>query len=52
MDLATFQSLPTEKIAQLVRANGQKVCVFPINGTRRWFMLEHGNQATGDFMAI
>jgi tuberculosinol/isotuberculosinol synthase len=28
-------------LARLVRAEGPKVCVFPINGTRRWFMLEH-----------
>jgi tuberculosinol/isotuberculosinol synthase len=25
----------------LVRAAGPLVCVFPINGTRRWFILEH-----------
>jgi len=41
MDKATFLSLPTEEIARLVRQAGPKVCVFPINGTRRWFMLEH-----------
>lgn len=41
MDLKTFQALPTEQIAQLVRAKGPPVCVFPINGTRRWFILEH-----------
>lgn len=37
----TFQTMPTEKIAALVRESGPRVCVFPINGTRRWFMLEH-----------
>jgi len=36
-----FQRLPTDEVARLVRASGSKVCVFPINGTRRWFMLEH-----------
>ena len=41
MDVETFQNLPTTKVARLVRAAGPKVCVFPINGTRRWFMLEH-----------
>lgn len=41
MDLQTFQNLPTEEIAKLVRETGPKVCVFPINGTRRWFMLEY-----------
>ncbi|MBI5959406.1 MAG: diterpene synthase [Chloroflexi bacterium] len=38
-------SQPTPQIAQIVRANGPKVCVFPINGTRRWFILEHGQQS-------
>lgn len=41
MDSKTFQNLPTAEIAKLVRAAGPKVAVFPINGTRRWFMLEH-----------
>lgn len=50
MDIEAFQQLPTSEIARLVRAAGPKVCVFPINGTRRWFMLEHANQVNGDFM--
>ncbi len=41
MDLETFLSLPTEEVARIVREAGPKVCVFPINGTRRWFMLEY-----------
>ena len=41
MELEEFQRLPTEDVARLVREAGPKVCVFPINGTRRWFMLEH-----------
>ena len=45
MDLQTFQNLPTKEIAKLVRAAGPKVCVFPINGTRRWYMLEHAELA-------
>ena len=43
--LETFLNWPTEKVAEVVRADGPKVCVFPINGTRRWFMLEHANAA-------
>jgi tuberculosinol/isotuberculosinol synthase len=39
-----FLRLPTEEVAALVRASGQKVCVFPVNGTRRWFLLEHAGQ--------
>ncbi len=41
MDFDTFQQLPTSEVAQLVRAAGPQVCGFPINGTRRWFFLEH-----------
>jgi tuberculosinol/isotuberculosinol synthase len=49
MDFETFQDLPTPEVARLVREAGPRVCVFPINGTRRWFMLEHPAQAnTGD----
>ncbi|NIV36380.1 MAG: diterpene synthase [Anaerolineae bacterium] len=44
MDRAEFQDLPTEQVGQLVRAAGPKVCVFPINGTRRWFLLTHPSQ--------
>lgn len=44
-----FLQLPTPEVAALVRATGQKVCVFPVNGTRRWFMLEHADQIKNDF---
>ena len=40
MELESFLQLPLEEAARLVRADGPKVAVFPINGTRRWFMLE------------
>ncbi|MDY7075333.1 MAG: diterpene synthase [Chloroflexota bacterium] len=50
IDIETFLKLPTEEVAQLVREAGPKVCVFPINGTRRWFMLEYPEQAATDFM--
>src|SRR6266496_2916145 len=45
----TFLQLPTKEVAALVRATGQKVCVFPVNGTRRWFMLERAEKVKGDF---
>ncbi|MBN1284446.1 MAG: diterpene synthase [Anaerolineae bacterium] len=48
MKLETFLNLPTAGIAGLVRAAGPKVCAFPINGTRRWFMLEHPPQPGDD----
>jgi halimadienyl-diphosphate synthase len=41
MDEKTFRILETERVAELTRQKGPKVCVFPINGTRRWFLLEH-----------
>ena len=44
-----FLRLPTEEVATLVQASGQKVCVFPVNGTRRWFLLEHADQIKDDF---
>ena len=43
-DRKEFINLPIEGIAQIVRTSGLKVCVFPFNGTRRWFLLEHGRQ--------
>jgi len=49
MELEEFQRLPTEDAARLVREAGPKVCVFPINGTRRWFMLEHPTARMEDF---
>jgi len=44
-----FLQLPTTEVSTLVKATGQKVCVFPVNGTRRWFMLEHGDEIRDDF---
>ena len=40
-----FLSISTPDVAKLVRESGSKVCVFPINGTRRWFALEHASKA-------
>ncbi len=40
-DLEKFQNLPVAKVARIVREAGPKVCGFPINGTRRWFVLEY-----------
>lgn len=46
--LDEFLALPTEEVARLVHATGPRVCVFPINGTRRWFMLEYGDREWDD----
>ena len=45
-----FQNLSTAEVAELVRRGGPKVCVFPINGTRRWFMLEYPELARENFV--
>lgn len=50
MDLDQFLSLSNEEIADIVSASGMKVCVFPFNGTRRWFLLEHA-QSSGAYSA-
>jgi len=44
-----FLELPTEQIAALVKASGPKLCVFPVNGTRRWFLLEQVEKVRNDF---
>jgi hypothetical protein len=44
-----FLQLSTDEVSKLVQATGHKVCVFPVNGTRRWFMLEHGDEIGNDF---
>ena len=48
MDRDKFLNLPAEEVAKIVRAGGSKVCVFPFNGTRRWFLLEYGRDFDGD----
>jgi len=52
VDIKTFQSLPTAEVDRLVRSDGPKVCVFPINGTRRWFLLEHPPQRAEDLVPM
>jgi tuberculosinol/isotuberculosinol synthase len=49
VDLNEFRSLPLTEVSRLVRQAGPKVCVFPINGTRRWFVLEYPSVPAGDF---
>lgn len=50
MDIETFQKLSVEQAAAVIRDSGPKVCVFPINGTRRWFVLEHAGNIQGSLM--
>jgi tuberculosinol/isotuberculosinol synthase len=46
--LEKFLQLSAEEVAKIVRSTGQRVCVFPFNGTRRWFLLEYGRVFNGD----
>lgn len=43
-----FVLLPTDEISKIVNAGGPQVCVFPFNGTRRWFLLEQGRENHAD----
>jgi adenosine tuberculosinyltransferase len=49
MEKERFLSLSTPEIARYLRRLPPKVCAFPINGTRRWFMLE---QPEGDYLDV
>ncbi len=48
MELEKFLKLPADELANLVRGDRTKTCVFPFNGTRRWFLLEYGREFNGD----
>ena len=50
IDRETYLKLSTAEVAALVRSNGSQVCIFPINGTRRWFLLEHGHSDFADWV--
>lgn len=51
MILNDFIHLSTAKIQELISDKGPKVCVCPVNGTRRWFTLEHANTDYEDIEA-
>src|SRR5512133_3317692 len=48
IDREKFISLPTEEVAKIVRSGGSRACILPFNGTRRWFLLEHGRDFKND----
>jgi tuberculosinol/isotuberculosinol synthase len=48
MNRDEFLNRPPEEVANIVRAGGSRVCVFPFNGTRRWFLLEYGRDFDRD----
>jgi tuberculosinol/isotuberculosinol synthase len=43
MNTEEFISLSNDAIEEIVKRVGPTVCTCPINGTRRWFTLEHAN---------
>jgi adenosine tuberculosinyltransferase len=43
-----FLDLTAAEVVERVHESGQKVCVFPFNGTRRWFALEYGREFGGE----
>lgn len=51
MDLQTFHSLPVHEVSRRVQAAGKSVCVFPIEGTRRWFLLEKAQSSFENYLS-
>jgi adenosine tuberculosinyltransferase len=49
MDLQAFRALPAHEVNRLVQAANTDVCVFPVEGTRRWYLLEHQRGAADYF---
>ncbi len=52
MDFDTFQSLTRSEVADVVRRAQASVCAFPINGTRRWLLLEHPDALVIDYIDL
>jgi adenosine tuberculosinyltransferase len=50
MDLQEFRALPTQEICKLVQAASTDVCVFTIEGTRRWYLLEHMQDSPENYL--
>jgi hypothetical protein len=48
-DLDTFINLSDHEIARLLNQHTQRVCVFPVNGVKRWYTMEHGKPMDGDW---
>ena len=44
ISLDEFLSLSAQEVTKLVHDAGPQVCVFPINGTRRWYVIEDANE--------
>ncbi len=51
MNTEEFISLSNDAVKKIVKREGPTVCTCPINGTRRWFTLEHANTDYEDIEA-
>src|SRR5215510_5311397 len=45
-----FLELSNLEVAKIVQDKRQTTCVFPFNGTRRWFALEHKDKIQKNFI--
>lgn len=52
VDFETFQNLTRSDVAEEVRRAKATVCAFPINGTRRWFLLEYPDASESDYIEL
>jgi adenosine tuberculosinyltransferase len=52
MDKKTFFECPAGEIARLMETQGSGVCGLPINGTRRWFELEHPGETPEAYLRL
>ncbi len=52
MDFDTFLNLSRCEVAEEVRRAQATVCAFPINGTRRWLLLDHPAASATDYIDL
>lgn len=52
MNLDTFQNLTRSEVAAEVRRAQATVCAFPINGTRRWLLLDHPEASVAAYIEL
>jgi hypothetical protein len=52
MDFDSFQNLSRSEVAVEVRRARATVCAFPINGTRRWLLLEHPHASVTKYIEL
>lgn len=52
MDFDAFQNLTRSEVAAEVRRAQATVCTFPINGTRRWLLLDHPDASVTEYIEL